>query len=165
MDDLLHAQLRHNTWATRRVIEACRRLPDPADFTRSFDIGLGSLQATIAHVIESMNFIAANLRGDRYEKPADFEDESRSIDGLLRLLDVADRTLHDAVFEYLDEHFTRDAVRWSPNGREYPAAVVLAQAFDHGTHHRAQCVNMLRHSGVTDLPKTWPLAWASCEDE
>lgn len=156
MDDLLHAQLDHNTWATRQIIDACRAI-DGDTFTRNFDIGPGSLQATIAHVIEAMLYFSATLRGDRYTQPAEFVQHAATADGLGKLLDDADRALHDAVATYLDEHFTRDRIPWPDSDRTYPAATVLAQVFDHGTHHRAQCLNMLRQTGQVDLPALDPL--------
>ena len=38
-------------------------------------------------------------------------------------------------------------------------AAVLAHVATHGTHHRAQCLNMLRHLGVQPLPPSSVTEW------
>ncbi|MCC6360105.1 MAG: hypothetical protein IT450_15280, partial [Phycisphaerales bacterium] len=36
--------------------------------------------------------------------------------------------------------------------RVFPLGVTMLQLCCHGTHHRAQCLNMLRHVGATAPP-------------
>src|SRR5476651_2017427 len=42
--------LEHDKWATKQILSACEKLT-PEQFTRKFDIGPGSLQATLTHMI------------------------------------------------------------------------------------------------------------------
>jgi len=36
---------------------------------------------------------------------------------------------------------------------------VITHVTTHGMHHRAQCLNMLRHVGVNPLPQSSVLQW------
>lgn len=53
MDELVKAQLEHNEWAIEQLIQACEAVP-LADFRRDFGIGFGTLERTLAHLIECM---------------------------------------------------------------------------------------------------------------
>jgi len=64
-DRLVESQFEHTRWATDQLIARCRALT-PEEFGRSFDIGPGSLQATLAHVIDAMFYFADTLSVKEY---------------------------------------------------------------------------------------------------
>ena len=43
-------------------------------------------------------------------------------------------------------------------------AGVITQVTTHGMHHRAQCLNMLRHLGVKPLPPSSVIEWVRAVD-
>ena len=162
MNRLVETQIAANAWGVRRVIDACQSLP-AEQFTRSHDIGPppGSLQGTLAHIIESMFYFADNFAGREYIEPPHFAALQRTPSGLRGLLSEAEAAMQTAIGDFLrasGEDFAAP-VYWSGMKRDIAAAVALAQVFDHATHHRVQCVYMLKKLGVTPLPETYPLAW------
>ena len=161
IDAIVSMQLEHNVWATRRVIEACRPL-SRQQWDQSFDLGPGSLSATLAHLVEAMAYYADCFAGRAYERRPDFGARASSPDGLLTLLDESGRALDDSIESLVSRHAERGSVAWrSAPGGKLPVPLALAQVFDHGTHHRAQCLNMLRRLGVEPLPRIDPIAFGT----
>ena len=155
---LVQLQLDHNAWATRQIIDAAKPLPAGA-LDADLGIGPGSLRATIAHVIEVMFFFAANFAGSQYQEPADFAAKSTSLAGLTELLERAAQELNRSMLAFVDAAGAGASVLWPTSERgTLPAFAAIAQVFDHGSHHRAQCKNMLKRLGVADLPETDPLS-------
>lgn len=161
IDAIVSMQLEHNVWSTRRLIEACRPL-SRQQWEQNFDIGPGSLAATLSHIVETMAYFADCFAGKVYERRPDFAARASTPDTLLSLLDEAGRALDDAVESLVLRHAERGSVMWrSAPGGKIPVPVALAQVFDHGTHHRAQCLNMLRRLGVEPLPRLDPIAFGT----
>ncbi|MBI3360402.1 MAG: hypothetical protein HY023_04755 [Chloroflexi bacterium] len=48
--DILERLLKHDTWTTRHLLSRCRELM-PGQLDRPFDIGQGTLRATLVHLI------------------------------------------------------------------------------------------------------------------
>ncbi len=42
----------------------------------------------------------------------------------------------------------------------YTRATILCHVHTHSMHHRAQCLNMLRHLGVNPLPQSSVVEWS-----
>jgi uncharacterized damage-inducible protein DinB len=155
---LVQLQLDHNVWATRQLIDASKPLA-PEAFEKDFGIGPGSLRVTFGHVIESMFFFAANFAHKRYEEPTDFKAKSQAPDGLIELLERAATELNAVMLPFVERAGTGTSVPWpSAKSGALPAFAAVAQVFDHGTHHRAQCKHMLKRHGLTQLPATDPLS-------
>lgn len=162
MNRLVEVQLVASAWSVRKVIEACGSLTHE-QFNRPLGIGPPpqSLQGTLAHIIEAMFYFADNFAGREYQEPAHFAANQKTPAGLISLLDEATRLMRGAVDEFLasvNDDFDAP-VRWTGIGRNISAALALAQVFDHATHHRVQCVNMLSKLGVDPLPEAYPLEW------
>ena len=165
MDQLVRTQLAHNTWATQTIIDRCFQLPQ-GDFIRVFKIGPGSLQATLEHVIECMFFFGDNFAG-RYKPSEPFEYEPRpeikakstTPAGLTELLAQADTELSTSGARFLSTASLDAPVYWPNFEKHFAASHALAQVFDHGTHHRAQCLNMLRQLGIETTPEISPICW------
>ena len=157
---LIRFQIDHSAWALRELISIARKLP-AAKIEEDLGIGPGSLRENIAHTIECMFFFADNFAGLEYREPAEFAAESKSLDGLARLLDSAHAKLRLAMLRASERGFG-NTVHW-PNAVSgtLPAAAAVAQVFDHSTLHRAQCVNMLKRLGVTPVPDLDPMTFQS----
>jgi uncharacterized damage-inducible protein DinB len=158
---LIDTQLRHNEWAIRRLIEASRHLT-PDQFDHAHDIGPppGSLQGTLAHLIAGMFFFADNFNAREYLERPNFSTKATTPDGLTALLEEADGELRAAVTDFLAEHDVLDPLTWLVGDLTVTAATALAQVFNQGSHHRAQCIYMFKRLGMP-WPELWPLEWAA----
>ena len=162
--DPLAISLEHNAWATREVLRACEKLTDDA-WHRRFEIGPGSLHDTITHIVGAMFRWADRIDGPpRVVRPS-IEDGSRRTPAELRaLLDLAAADLA-ATAARAQVRGLSTALDVTLGGTPYrfTLGAMLMHVATHGMHHRAQCLNMLRHlavPGVSDaLPEIDLLEW------
>lgn len=168
----------HDAWATRLLIEACRAL-SPEQFHRRFEMGPGCLHDTLTHMASATRrwtdrLASRPLRAalltipGRPDPTADMT--RRSADELLALHSAAASDLLAVVKGVragigLASTLTMD---WRGNdGRTkrytFTRGCVLVHVCSHAMHHRAQCLNMLRHldvPGVSDkLPDSSAVDW------
>lgn len=152
--------LASNRWATRNIIEACTQL-SPEQFQQSFEIGPGALQATLTHILGAMrgwgDLLAGREQRARLETEGPFTAEQ-----LLSLLD----DLADDLERSVRSHPADELVTGSRGEKEYTftRGGVLTHVTTHGMHHRAQCLNMLRHLGVDPLPASSVVEWILTAD-
>lgn len=152
--------LAHDAWATRNMIDACSKLTDE-QFHQRFEMGPGSLHDTVTHIIGSMRFCTDLLAGGT-ARPRLEGTGRRSVAELQALLDEAAPDLaHQARAHPLDQTVSRQR-----DGKTYvfTRGAVLTHVTTHGMHHRAQCLNMLRHLGVKPLPPGSVMEWAWMAD-
>lgn len=146
--------IQHNRWANERLLDACAALSDE-QFHRRFEMGNGSLHDTLTHLIGAMRVWNDVLVGG--EVRARIEGSRNTVSQLRAMHDeVAASLAAQSHARPLDELVTR--VR---NGQPYTftRGGVLTHVTTHGMHHRAQCLNMLRHVGVATLPQSSVLEW------
>jgi uncharacterized damage-inducible protein DinB len=175
--DPLEVLLAHDAWATRAVLEHCGPL-STEQFHQEFAIGLGSLHVTLTHIISATRRWTDRLAGrtprmflhkikELPHMSGDVKD--RSVDDLLALHEEAAKDLAESARASIMrgagqvislEWGGKDGVK-----KQYtftPAAVVV-HVCTHAGHHRAQCLNMLRHlnvPGVSDkLPEVDATGW------
>jgi uncharacterized damage-inducible protein DinB len=152
--DPLTILLAHNEWATRHIIEACSGLTHE-QFHQRFEMGPGSLHDTVTHLLAATRAWGDMLAG-REPRPR-LEGTERSTDELLKLLDeIASDMAASAKAHPVD-----GLVSGTRGGKSYTftRGGVLTHVTTHGMHHRAQCLNMLRHLGVQPLPPSSVLEW------
>src|SRR4051794_22914946 len=155
--DVLQILLSHDRWATAQILDACGGLTDE-QFHRPFEIGPGSLHDTLTHVIGAMRTWTDTLAGTEPRPRPEGDGQRRTADQLRSLLEESCRELEaEAGRRGLDETVTRRL----RDGRtfHFTRGAVLAHVATHGMHHRAQCLNMLRHLGVTPLPPSSVTEW------
>lgn len=151
--------LAHNHWATRNVLDACLPL-SIEQFHKRFDIGPGSLHDTIAHTIGAMR-IWTDVLNSRPTRPIT-DGTSRDVPDFLMLLDDAAAELDEVARAHpLDGIVSRDRQGVIS---KYTRGGILTHVTTHGMHHRAQCINMLRHLGVTPLPPSSVAEWMRAVD-
>lgn len=165
--------MKHDHWGTRRVLEVCREL-SPAQFQQRFDMGPGSLHDTLAHVIGAMRRWADRLTQRSIRPAIDNPPRNAGLpsDYRIRTPDELIALLDDAAAELA--HIAHDIqlptgpglaseVSFALDNTTFRATrgAALVHVTTHGTHHRAQCLNMLRRLGVTRLPELTVVDWQS----
>ena len=159
--DLLEILLSHDRWATAQVLDACGPLT-AEQFHRQFDIGPGSLHNALTHVVGAMRAWTETLAGAEPRPRLETDGQRRKAQQLRALLEESWRELAaEARRRPLSEMVTRRL----RDGRtmDMTRGAVVAHVATHGMHHRAQCLNMLRHLGVTPLPPSSVTEWTWVE--
>lgn len=156
LSEPLDVLLAHDHWASRNLFEACRRLSE-AQFHRPFEMGRGSLHDTLTHLVGAMRGWCDFLSRREMRPRPEADGKRRSADELLAMLDEAAAELSACA-------------RAGPVGEEISAerggktytftrGGVVTHVTTHSMHHRAQCLNMLRHLRVDPLPQSSVLEW------
>ena len=153
----LRILLSHDRWATEQILDACEKLSDD-QFHRRFDMGPGSLHDTLTHVVGAMQAWTDTLAETTPRPWLQDDGQRRTPDQIRALLieawgeftaDAGRRPLGEMVTRRRRDGMTFDVTR----------GAVLAHVVTHGMHHRAQCLNMLRHCGVKPLPPSSVTEW------
>ena len=157
--DHVRAMARYNTWQNRSLYTAADALGEE-ERRRDRGAFFRSIHATLSHLIWADHMWMS--RFDRWEKPADGLDESRTwVDDWAEL--KSKRRITDARIVRWAEHLTErdlegDLAWWSgAANREVrkPRWLLVAHLFNHQTHHRGQVHAMLTAAGAkpedTDL--------------
>jgi uncharacterized damage-inducible protein DinB len=157
MNENLREPLRHNAWATRRLLDFCRDLSDE-QLSATAPGAFGSLLATLRHTVAAEVVYRALLTGTF---PAwDWRpDESPGLDALEQ------RAEDNASFweAFLEQPFDPDRTcsQRRPEGiREASAGVVVAQVIEHACEHRSQACSIVTALGLEppDL-QAWAYAY------
>jgi predicted O-methyltransferase YrrM/uncharacterized damage-inducible protein DinB len=162
--DPLDILLRHDAWATREVLRACSGLTDE-QWHRRFEIGPGSLHDAMTHVVGAMLRWADRIDGPPTELRPSIEGIARRTPAeLLALLDAAESGLAASADRARARGLgTEFEVTLAGRTHRFTRGAALVHVTTHGMHHRAQCLNMLRHLGVPGvsdrLPEIDPLDW------
>jgi uncharacterized damage-inducible protein DinB len=134
----------HNDWATRKLLDEAATLPD-AELDRPFDLfrtGFATLRTTLAHVVQ-----VESRWLDRWEG---HPDAAAPPDPRLPVASIRERFEATAGAR---SAFLRDLPRDAGARRvkcgdgTLPLGDTILHAADHGVHHRAQAIAMLRGLG------------------
>jgi uncharacterized damage-inducible protein DinB len=138
-------------------LQACASL-STEQFHQVFEIGPGSLHNTTTHIMGAMRGWTDTLLGTpdarhRLEK----DGKQRTVPDLMALLDEV-----AGEFERVARAYPLDGVMTAVRAGvsyEFPRGTIITHVLTHGTHHRAQGLNMLRRLGVSPLPLSSVLEW------
>jgi uncharacterized damage-inducible protein DinB len=156
ISDPLEILLITNRWATHKILDACVPL-STEQFHRRFEMGPGSLHDTTTHILGAMRIWIDRLAERPEVARIDMGGVKRTVVELRPLLDELSAELSEVAHKYpLDQTITV-----SRGGKTYTfvRGGALTHVLTHGTHHRAQCLNMLRHLGVSPLPPSSVVEW------
>ena len=160
-NDPIQILFAHDRWATGTILVACSKLPGE-DFHRRFDIGLGSLHDTLTHIVGATRSWTDTLSGQPARPRPESDGQRRTPDQLRAMFDESHeefttesrrRPLEEIVTRHMRDGQTFDLSR----------GAVIAHVPTHNMHHRAQCLNMLRHLGVKPLPPSSVAEWTRTE--
>ena len=136
----------YNAWANGRVWSVAADLNEE-QMDRPFEMGEGSLRKTLAHIYGAERAWYERCGGpDANQSP-----NSRDTYRLAEIRDASARLskLRDKWLAELTDTAMQREITYAKNGRTYahPLSDVLLHVCNHGMHHRAQALNMLRRSG------------------
>ncbi len=145
MAESLVALFNHNAWANQRLFDACEGLSDgQLDVT----IGgtFGSVRTTLMHIGGAQERYVAALAESG---PVSVIRERDPFPGLAELRDAA-RTSSEALVELAAQAQSGATVTTTYRGEEFrlPVWLLLLQAINHATEHRAQVAAILTHQGI-----------------
>ena len=140
----IEAMFHQNLWANLKLIEACEGLDD-AVLDASVPGTYGSIRATLAHLVRAEAGYYGRLTGVQFDRSAWGDTPT-----LAQLKEAA---------RYTGEGLLREAprvqpsdtlsVQWEGKTNEFPASIILVQAINHATEHRAHITTILTQQGVT----------------
>lgn len=146
-ENLVERYFAYGDWGNDRILHLLEQLSDEAlDSDRG--MGVGTIRLTATHILDAERWWlrCMTVGGGKFEKlPA-----TTSLAELKELWAETRRTRTeylrslDAVSAQRIIHVQADTVTLG-----MPAVDALVQLCGHGTHHRSQLINMIRHSGVT----------------
>lgn len=142
--DTLATLFGHHRWANLAIVDRCAALtPEQLDTTMLG--GFGSLRATLEHIATAeRSYFSRISTGQPYRHPADAPP--------LTLEEIAAslRTTGDGLLAWAGRVSTDETVMidWDGTPREVPKTVLLTQAVNHATEHRAQVMALLTQLGI-----------------
>ena len=155
--DFLEILLAHDRWATGQLLQFCEDLSDE-QFHQRFEMGAGSLHDSVTHILGAMqtwtDTLAERESGQRLEE----DGQKRKPAELAKL---ADSVYSAFAAEARRKPVSETVSRRMRSGKmiSFTRAEVLTHVATHSMHHRAQCLNMLRHLGVKPLPPSSVTEW------
>ena len=142
--------LRYSAWASRKLIEAVRTLPD-ADLMKPVGVSHGSLLGTLAHVLWA-DWLWFTRVVEPMEKPAETREAVEAVWPELqdKWVAWAARSSDAEISRFVEYRSILDGKM-----ARTPAWQIVMHVVDHATLHRGQAVAMLRQMGIapphTDL--------------
>lgn len=145
-DDLpLVALFRHNLWANLRLLEACASL-DEEQLAATFTGTYGSIYDTLTHILRAEQGYLRRLSGKQRAEPLRREDYPD-----VEALRAHARFSGEGLIEVAASVQASDVlqIEWD-DGRmvPVPASLLLTQAINHATEHRAQVMTILTQRGI-----------------
>jgi uncharacterized damage-inducible protein DinB len=135
---------RHHLWANLRLLDACEALTD-TQIEATVPGTFGSIHATLIHLAGSDESYLARLTGVR---PADAI-------GKGAVLGIAELRAHirrsgEGLIEVARRASTIGRVRvaWDEQAWQFPASIILIQAINHATEHRAHVMTIMTQLGL-----------------
>lgn len=146
-------------WANDLLFDACAQLTD-AQLDHEFEMGVGSLRKTLTHIAGAIRGWGDLLAG-REQRPR-LEEQTLSISQLRELFEEVTTDFENSARAHPHEGIATGSR--GGNSYSFTRGSVLAHVMTHAMHHRAQCLNMLRHLGVEQLPPSSVMEWALMDD-
>ncbi len=135
---------RHNLWANVRLFEVCAHLSDE-QLDASVTGGYGSIRDTMQHIVTAeRSYLQRITTGQPYRLPQGAPP--------LTMAEMQDsiRTSGEGFIVAAPNVQAQDSVTVDREGtpRSVPSTILLTQAINHATEHRAQITAVLTHLGV-----------------
>jgi uncharacterized damage-inducible protein DinB len=138
---------RYGDWANTRVFDIASGLMD-VQLDQPFEIGFGTLRLTMQHIMNAESWWLASWKN---EPMPDFPpaDPSASLCDIRREFDQVATTRNGILSDGPAAALERNVnITFGGRAGSFRLGDSMLQLCTHGTHHRAQAVNMLRHLGA-----------------
>ena len=142
--DTLTTLFRHNRWANERILERCAGLT--AEQLDATIVGAyGSIRDTLQHIVTAeRSYFSRISTGQPYRRPEDAPP--------LTMAEMTEsvRTSGSGLIEWAPKVQAGDTVQvnWEGAPRDVPKTILLTQAINHATEHRAQIMAILTQLGI-----------------
>ena len=143
MNEVLHDAFRHNSWATRQLLAACRGL-SAEQLTTSASGSFGSIIDTFNHIILSDAGYLRRLGGAVPDWLINRE-KSADLDQLQARVEETEGNWERLLAEPID---AERVIILDEGAYEAHAGILIAQALHHGNAHREQICATLTGLGV-----------------
>jgi uncharacterized damage-inducible protein DinB len=153
----LVALFRHNLWANLRLLDACAALNEQ-QLAATTAGTYGPIYNTLRHIVAAEQGYLRRLSGRQPETPLQPEDNP----DVAALRDYARHT-GEGLIAIAASAAPADVVplEWDDQQWPVPASLILTQAINHATEHRAQVMTILTQQGVEPPDLS---AWAYIEE-
>jgi uncharacterized damage-inducible protein DinB len=142
--DTLTTLYSHNLWANLRLLERCAGLTD--EQLGATAVGtFGSIRDTLQHIVRAeRSYLSRISTGQPYRRPEDAPPLT-----IAEMIEWA-RESGAGLMEWATRIQSGDTVQvdWDGTPRDLPKTIVLTQAINHATEHRAQIMVVLTQLGV-----------------
>lgn len=142
--DTLTTLFSHHLWANVRLLERCAALTSEQLDTRMAG-AYGSIRDTLQHIVTSeQSYFSRISTGQRRSRPEDAPPLT-----LAEMLESA-RATGSGLIEWASKVQAGDTVRidWDGTPRDVPKTILLTQAINHATEHRAQVMTIMTQLGI-----------------
>lgn len=149
---ILRAFFAYGDWANGRMLDAAQALGDD-QLDKPFEMGFGTLRRTLSHIRDAEQWWSQNwLEGP--ERPFPGADAGISLGALRQSMGEIAAARNAFLARATDGDLQNPVSALVRPGMTltFPLGASMVQLGFHGTHHRAQVVNMLRHLGATVPP-------------
>lgn len=142
----------YNDWMRDRLMALIEPLDD-SRLDRPFEMGPGSIRKTMEHLAMAEWLWLKRWKG-WCPKEQDLPKTGTEMVALWKFFRDIARERESYLDTLKDEELDRDVTYTNLAGETYTFRLghLFIHVCNHGTHHRAQVVNMLRHVGVTTPP-------------
>lgn len=147
MDSTVTELFKHNTWANLRLIDACAGLPD-AQLDEQVSGTFGPIRATLVHLAAAQERYLSRLTGETPEHPLR---ESEGFPGFPALRERAKQSSLDLEAEAARIESDPDLMLhfvYQGQPASLRAPILLLQAINHATEHRAHIATILGTLGI-----------------
>ena len=149
---MLRDYIAYSDWARDRVIESANGISDEK-LDKTFDVGLGSIRKTLAHLADVDRWWMENWSSDAsrlFPQPR----ENAKLEQIKQDYRKTSDARNKFVAGLSDQDLNR-AIKAQPEaGRtlDFPLGQTMIEVANHATHHRSHAINMLRRVGITVPP-------------
>lgn len=142
--DALTILLRHNLWANLRLLECCAQLTEE-QLSASSVGGYGAIRETWLHIVMAeQSYFWRISTGQPYPRSGD------ALPPTIADMMASLRATGSGLIEWASQIQADDMVQinWDGTPRDVPKTIILAQAVNHATEHRAQIMATLTQLGI-----------------
>ena len=160
MKEILTQLSAYNIWANQLLLDVINQLSEEKQ-KQELPSSFKSLYATVLHVLDAESIWWQRMKlQERIVRPS--ENFTGNMKELSNNLFNQNRQW-DEWINNANEHQLQHVFHYQNTKKEQfkqPMYQMLVHAFNHGTYHRGQLVNMLRQLGVEKIPGTDFIVWS-----